>query len=67
MSENAKIVVTRLEESEERLAALVELQGQMKEGIRIWRKLPNAVPIGDSICHLIETVTWNEDLDRAFE
>lgn len=62
-----KIIVTRLDESEERLAALIELQGRMKKAIGLWRKMPDAVPTGDSICHLIEAVTRNEDLDRALE
>lgn len=57
-----KIIVTRVNESEERLAALVELLGRMKRVIKAWRKMPDAVPIGDSICHLIEAVTKNDDL-----
>ena len=35
----------------------------MQKAIKVWRKLPDAVPDGDSICHLIEAATKNEDLD----
>jgi len=61
------IIATRLDESEGRLAALVELQSRMKRAIKVWRKMPDAVPTGDSICYLIEAVTKNEDLDRALD
>jgi cytochrome c-type biogenesis protein CcmH/NrfG len=59
--------VTRLNESEERLVALVGLQSRIKKAVKVWRKMPDAVPTGDSICHLIEAVTQNEDLDRRFD
>jgi DNA-binding transcriptional MerR regulator len=62
-----RIILSRLEESEQRLSALVALQGRMRRAIRIWRKLPDAVPDGESICHLIEAVTKNEDLDLALK
>lgn len=62
-----KIIVTRLNESKKRLAALVELEGRMKTAIKAWRSMPDAVPTGDSICHLIEAVTRGDDLDRALE
>jgi hypothetical protein len=56
-----------LTESDRRLSALLALQGRMQKAIKVWRKLPDAVPDGDSICYLIEAVTKNEDLDDAFK
>ncbi|HEX9878386.1 MAG TPA: MerR family transcriptional regulator [Gammaproteobacteria bacterium] len=62
-----RIIMDRLTESDRRLSALLALQGRMQKAIKVWRKLPDAVPDGDSICYLIEAVTKNEDLDDAFK
>lgn len=62
-----KIIVTRLEASEEHLAELVDLQQRMRKAIKVWRKMPDAVPTGDSICRLIEAVTQNPSLDQPAE
>ncbi|HET6371629.1 MAG TPA: hypothetical protein VFG95_10555 [Nitrospiria bacterium] len=35
---------------------LVALQARMKRGVAKWGKMPNKVPDGDSVCHLIESV-----------
>jgi DNA-binding transcriptional MerR regulator len=56
------IILSRLEESEQRLSALVALEGRMKRAISVWKRMPDAVPDGESVCHLIEAVTTNEDL-----
>jgi DNA-binding transcriptional MerR regulator len=52
-----RIILKRLEQSEERCAELIALQGRMKKAVRVWRKMPDALPNGESICHLIEAVT----------
>ena len=62
-----RIIVDRLKESEHRLSALLALQGRMRKAVKVWRKLPDAVPDGESICHLIEAVTKNEHLDDAMK
>ena len=59
------IIVTRLGESERQSSTLLTLQQRMKKATRAWRKLPDAVPDGDSICHLIEAVTDDPALERA--
>jgi DNA-binding transcriptional MerR regulator len=33
------------------------LQKRIEEAIKKWRHLPDGLPVGDSICHLIESVT----------
>jgi DNA-binding transcriptional MerR regulator len=58
-----RIILDRLKESEQQLSALLALRGRIQKAIEVWRKLPDAVPDGESICHLIEAVTKNEDLD----
>ena len=59
------LIVTRLGESEERLSTLMVLQGRMRKAVKVWRKLPDAVPNGESICRLIEAVTEDATLDRT--
>ena len=58
-----RIILERLNESEQRLSALLALRGRIQKAIKVWRKLPDAVPDGESICHLIEAVTKNVALD----
>jgi DNA-binding transcriptional MerR regulator len=57
-----QIILDRLKEGEQRLSTLLALQGRMQKAAKVWRKLPDALPDGDSICHLVEAVTRDEDL-----
>ena len=59
------IIVTRLRESEQQSSALLALQRRMQKAIKMWRKLPDAVPNGESICCLIEAVTEDKEFDRT--
>jgi|GEM_PF-3503658 len=33
------------------------LQKRMEKALRVWEHMDDAIPIGHSICHLIESVT----------
>ena len=59
------IIMTRLGESERQSSTLLTLQQSMKKAIKAWRKLPDAVPDGDSICRLIKAATDGPALERA--
>jgi MerR family Zn(II)-responsive transcriptional regulator of zntA len=50
------IIRRRIEENAVLLNELVELRDRMKHALRKWRQLPDAVPTGDEICHLIESI-----------
>ena len=50
------IVRRRIEENGVRLDELLELRDRMKHALRKWQRLPDAVPTGDEICHLIESI-----------
>jgi MerR family Zn(II)-responsive transcriptional regulator of zntA len=50
------IIRRRLEENATLLTELVSLRDRMKRAIRKWQQLPDAVPTGDEICHLIESI-----------
>jgi hypothetical protein len=42
-----------------------ESEGQSSALLTAWRKLPDAVPDGDSICRLIKAATDGPALERA--
>lgn len=50
------IIRQRIEENGAVLDELVELRDRMKRALRKWQRLPDAVPKGDEICHLIESI-----------
>lgn len=52
-----EILARRVHDNRESLEQACELQERIELALRAWRELPDAVPIGDSICHLIESVT----------
>ena len=62
-----EIIEVRLGENETHLGALVELQTRIKRAVKIWRTMPDALPTGESICHLIESVTKDAGLDEVLE
>ncbi|ALP54722.1 MerR family transcriptional regulator [Candidatus Tenderia electrophaga] len=55
------LVQARIVENRRRLQALTALQLRLEQALNVWRALPDKVPDGDSICHLIETVTEISD------
>lgn len=59
------IIVTRLGDSEREVSALHAMQQRMKKALKAWRRLPDAVPNGESLCRLIEAVTDDGVLERA--
>lgn len=52
-----ELIVKRLAENQARLDELVTLQARMSSAVKTWRSLPDGMPDGDRICHLIESVT----------
>ncbi len=55
------IVQTRIKENRLRLDELLALQTRMEGALDQWRAMPDQLPDGDSICHLIESVAKSED------
>jgi len=51
------IVQTRIDENRQKLNELEMLQTHMENTLDQWRAMPNKAPDGDSIGHLIESVT----------
>ncbi len=49
-------VSERLEEVQEELRYLRRIHKQMKDAIKTWEDMPDKVPSGNDVCHLIESV-----------
>lgn len=52
-----EIMRRRVEENRRRLVDQIALQRRMERALARWEKMPNAPPRGDTVCHLIESVT----------
>ncbi|REJ76286.1 MAG: MerR family transcriptional regulator [Acidobacteria bacterium] len=49
-----EIVLRRITENRAKIETLRRLQEKMEEAKSAWTKMPDSVPNGDSVCHLIE-------------
>ena len=51
-----EIIKRRIEENRRKLDELARLQTRMERADAPWSKMPDGVPDGQSVCHLIESV-----------
>lgn len=51
-----KIMQQRLRETRLRLQDLEKLQARMEHAAALWAHMPDGMPDGDAVCHLIETI-----------
>lgn len=56
-----ELINQRIQENRAHLEQLMELQNRMESALASWEKMPDGVPDGDSICHLIESMDINQD------
>ena len=56
-----ELISQRIQENRAHLEQLMELQIRMENALASWEKMPDGVPNGDSICHLIESMDINQD------
>lgn len=54
------IMSRRLKETREQLEHLMALQTRMADAVAHWTHLPDAVPIGNDVCALIEAIAVSE-------
>jgi DNA-binding transcriptional MerR regulator len=52
-----EIMRRRVEKNRRRLVDQIALQRRMEQALARWEKMSNAPPRGDTVCHLIESVT----------
>lgn len=46
----------RLAENDSKIRELTDQQQRIKQALRMWEQMPDALPQGDSFCHLIEAI-----------
>jgi len=55
-----KIIVHHIEENKRKIRELQRLQKKMENALKDWQNLQDSMPNGDSVCHLIESVSESE-------
>lgn len=50
-----EILLRRIDENRIQLEQLMALQTRMEQALSQWSQMPDGVPDGDSVCHLIES------------
>lgn len=56
-----KIVQHRIQENRAKITEMIKLQTRMEDALERWRHMPNGVPDGNSVCHLIESIESTGD------
>lgn len=49
-----EIIQQRIHDNRKKLEQLIVLQHRMEEALARWQRMPDGVPDGESVCHLIE-------------
>lgn len=55
-----EILEKRLQDNRCRLKELESLQTRMEQAAKMWSEMPDGMPDGDSVCHLIESIGYPE-------
>ncbi|MGB7070650.1 MAG: MerR family transcriptional regulator [Pyrinomonadaceae bacterium] len=55
-----EIIVRRIEDNRRKIKEMQKLQRKMENALKDWSKMKNSMPTGDSVCHLIESVSETE-------
>ncbi len=56
-----EILMKHIVENRQRLEGLMRLQTRMEHALKRWEDMPDGVPDGHSVCHLIESITYDSD------
>lgn len=56
-----KIIQNRVEENRVKIEEMLDLQNRMEHALKQWESMPDGVPDGNSVCHLVESF----DVDDA--
>ncbi len=51
------IIKKRIEKNKNQFNEAMVLQKRMEKALRQWENMDDSIPVGDSICHLIESIT----------
>ena len=50
-----RIIQDRIEENRAKIEGMLNLQNRMEHALLQWEKMPDGIPDGNSVCHLIES------------
>lgn len=56
-----EILLRRIDENRRQLEELMDLQTRMEQALAQWSDMPDGVPDGHSVCHLIESFSDNKE------
>ena len=60
-----KIVQQRIRENRTKIDALMNLQNRMERALEFWESMPDGIPDGHHVCHLIET--FEDEIDESIK
>ncbi len=55
-----KIIQHRIHENRVKIEEMMKLQERMEQALEQWNLMPDGIPDGNSVCHLIESVEGSE-------
>ena len=61
-----KIIQHRIRENRTKIEEMVKMQARMEQALEQWNLMPNGIPDGNSVCHLIESIENNEDKESCY-
>ena len=56
-----RIIQDRIIENRAKIEAMLMLQNRMEEALETWEHMPDGIPDGDHVCHLIESFEPADD------
>ena len=60
-----KIVQQRIRENRAKIDAMMNLQNRMERALEFWESMPDGIPDGHHVCHLIET--FEDEIDESIK
>ncbi len=59
-----RIIQDHIEENRFRIEEMQKMQMRMEQALTQWKSMPNGIPDGNSVCHLIESFDLNTEAQR---
>lgn len=56
-----KIIQHRIQENRVKIKEMRKLQDRMEQALTRWQSMPNGMPNGNSVCHLIESIESEQE------
>ena len=60
-----RIVLQHIVENRAKIDEMTKLQTRMESALEQWELMPDGTPDGNSICHLIESIEGDEDVEKV--